>query len=176
MSANREWCDDSGSLRRFGIALARDERFVLDDATAARLVDKLIRQARVAPVEQETGARLRGRVSAFARFIELHRRHVRRLALEDREEGWSEGPTPRGGVAVASAVRSLPLELREAVLLVVLAGFSHREAARALDIPTIRLLERVDRARERLAVYMGATSDPGREPAPRGAPHLRIIK
>ena len=172
MFANREGLHDTGGLRRFGMALARDERFVLDDAGAARLVDKLIRQAAVAPIEGSD----RGRIGAYARFVHLYRRHVRRLALEESEDAWRDAPVQRGGAEIAVAIRSLPLELREALLLVALAGFSHAEAAEALDVAPARLLERVERARERIAAQMDAAADPARDPAWRGAPHLMIIK
>jgi Sigma-70, region 4 len=159
------------------LALTRDERFVLDDASATRLVDKLIRQTSVAAIEDERVSCI-GRNRAFARFIELHRRYVRRMALEDMDGNWLETPpaTGRGGPCAANGVRALPLELREALLLVALAGFSHREAAEALDIPLTRFCERLDRARERLALHLGSDVGSERESAWRGAPYLRVIK
>jgi hypothetical protein len=177
VATNREWSDDTGSLRRFGLALTRDERFVVDDASATRLVDKLIRQTCVAAIGDEPVSYV-GRARVFARFIELHRRYVRRMALEDMDANWVEAPAPtgRGGPCVASGVRALPLELRETLLLVALAGFSHREAAEALDIPLTRFHERLDRARERLALYVGVDVGSEREAAWRGAPYLRVIK
>lgn len=178
MAANREWSDDTGSLRRFGLALTRDERFVADDAAAARLVDKLIRQTSVAPIVEERISCIRGRGRVFARFIELYRRYVRRMALEEAEGSWVETPSSsaRGGSAVVNGIRALPLELREALLLVVLAGFSHREAAEALDIPLTRFYERLERARERLASYLGAAVEKDPDSAWRGATYLRVIK
>lgn len=177
MAANRDWSDDTGNLRRFGLALTRDDRFVLDDATANRLVDKLIRQTSVAPIGEERVS-YAGRARAFARFIQLYRRYVRRVAVEDADGNWVEPPaaTARGGPAAANGVRALPLELREALLLVALAGFSHREAAEALDIPLTRFYERLDRARERLAMHLSAGAENDRDSAWRGAPYLRVIK
>ncbi len=176
MPATKDWSDDTGSLRRFGLALARDDRFVLDDATASRLVDKLIRQSHVAPIALGPSEKVRGRVKAFARFIQLYRRHIRRMALEEYEGNWTDGAFARGGATAVGGVRALPLELREALLLVVLAGFSHREAAQALDIPLARLVERLDRGRERLAENMAVNADRGRSQPWVGAPHLRVIK
>ena len=119
-----------------------------------------------------------GRARAFARFIQLYRRYIRRMALEDMDGNWVEAPPAggRSGPCTASGVRALPLELREALLLVALAGFSHREAAEALDIPLTRFHERLDRARERLALHLGADTGSERESAWRGAPYLRVIK
>jgi hypothetical protein len=159
------------------LALTRDERFVLDDASATRLVDKLVRQTCVAAIGDERVSYV-GRARVFARFIELHRRYVRRMALEDMDGNWVETPAAagRGCPSAANGVRALPLELRETLLLVSLAGFSHREAAEALDIPLTRFYERLDRARERLALYLGADVRSEREAAWRGAPYLRVIK
>ncbi len=163
-----ERIDDSDGLRRFGLALVRDERLVTDDQAAARLVDKLLRQCGVAPVVD--GPRRCGRVAVYARFVELYRRHVRRMALDD-ETHWSESVARSAGVVCG--VRALPLELRETLLLVGLARFSHAEAAQALDVPLPRLVERLERGRSRLAVHMGV--DLGVADLS-GAPHLRVIK
>ncbi len=170
MPHTREWADDANGLRRFGLALVRDERLVLDDSAAARLVDKLIRQSCVAPIAQN--ARASGRAGAYARFVQLYRRHVRRMSL-DEDAAWSESACR--GPSVVSGMRALPLELREALLLVSLARFSHAEAAAALDIPLNRLIERLERGRCRLAAHMGVDVDSCGS-AWTGAAHLRIIK
>ena len=47
-----EEAEDACALRRFGLALVRDERLVADEQAAARLVDKLIRQSGVVPVAE----------------------------------------------------------------------------------------------------------------------------
>ena len=73
---------------------------------------------------------------------------------------------------MAAAIRALPLQLREPLLIVVLAGFTHREAASALDISLAALIARLTRARERVAVL----TRPLPAAAPGTAPHLRIVK
>ena len=74
---------------------------------------------------------------------------------------------------MAAAVRALPLELREPLLIVILAGFTHREAASALDISLATLITRLTKARERVAVL----TRPHGAAAPRAAvPHLRVVK
>ena len=171
---NREWSDDTGSLRRFAVALARDDKFVLDDASAARLADKLIKQSSVASIADGLPSRATGRVRAFSRFVQLYRRHVRRLAMDDAESGWTEGAGR--GPAIVTGVRALPLDQREALLLVVLGGFTHEDAAVALDIPLARLIERLERARVRLARHMGEELEPKPDVRWSGAPHLRVIK
>ncbi len=172
MPHTKEWADDANGLRRFGLALVRDERFVLDDSAAARLVDKLIRQSCVAPIALGAEARPTGRAGAYARFVQLYRRHVRRMTL-DEDAAWSESPAR--GPSVVSGVRALPLELRETLLLVCLARFTHAEAAQTLDIPLSRLLERLERARCRLAAHMGVDVDAAVS-GWSGAAHLKVIK
>lgn len=170
MPHTREWADDANGLRRFGLALVRDEQFVLDNSAAARLVDKLIRQTCVAPIAER--GRPTDRAAAYARFVQLYRRHVRRMAL-DEDAAWGESPAR--GPSVVSGMRALPLELREALLMVCLARFTHAEAAEALDVPLSRLVERLERARCRLASHMGVDVDAAAT-AWAGAAHLRVIK
>jgi DNA-directed RNA polymerase specialized sigma24 family protein len=57
-------------------------------------------------------------------------------------------------------------------LIVVLAGFTHQEAASALDIPLSTLIARLTKARERVA----ASTHPLPAVASRTAPHLRVVK
>jgi predicted DNA-binding protein (UPF0251 family) len=176
---------DLSDLRRFGVALARDDRFVLDHASAAALVDRLFRRASLEAVgaglrSDADRAREDARVRAFGQFIRLHRRHVRRLTLDDGEPGWDEnsesarGKAPAGGIGMAAAVRLLPLELREALLIVVLAGLTHQEAASALDISLTTLIARLTKARDRLGALTRSPIAAGA--APRTIPHLRVVK
>lgn len=123
------------------------------------------------------------RVRAFGQFIRLYRRHIRRLTCGDPESGWDDacdnarGRSATGDSTMVAAVRMLPLELREALLIVVLAGFTHEEAAAALDIPFAALITRLTKARERIAALTRApTVVEAASPANRQVPHLRIVK
>ena len=179
MFSSREWCDDAGAMRRFGLALVRDDRFVYDDVSAASLVDKLFRQASLTLIDDSAGEVRSARVHAFAQFIRLYRRHVRRLAADDADGGWAEESVPAGRAnpSVTCGVRNLPLELRETLLLVVLAGLSHCEAAEALDIPLAAVINRLGRARARIDAHMGAARESAlTEPIWSSAAHLRIVK
>jgi hypothetical protein len=180
---------DLSDLRRFGLALTRDDRFVLDHAAAAALVERLFRQASFEAVDASVGcdakshARDDGRVRGFAQFVRLYRRHIRRLAFDDGEPGWDEsadgarGRAAAGGIGMAAAVRALPLELREALLIVVLARLTHREAASALDISLSTLVARLTKARERISALTRAPTqtETGGAAAP-AVPHLRVVK
>ncbi len=52
------------------------------------------------------------------------------------------------------ALDRLPVELRETLLLVVVADLTHQEAADLLDVPLGTVLSRVSRARQRLREYL----------------------
>ncbi len=81
---------------------------------------------------------------------------------------------------LALGLMSLPLEDREALLLVALEGFSHDEAALVLHVTRSTLLGRLGRARQALDGRLH------RAPEPRGSylasererpiPHLRLVK
>jgi RNA polymerase sigma-70 factor (ECF subfamily) len=84
------------------------------------------------------------------------------------------------GSALEQAMRSLPLELRESLLLVVLERFSHVEAAQALDISLATLIERLARGRAMLAAALSEIAvlapDRALRPPRRSPPHLRLVK
>ena len=180
---------DLSDLRRFGLALTQDGRFVLDHAAAAALVDRLFRQASFEAVDATPACDARGhaqadaRVRAFGQFVRLYRRHARRLAFDEGEAGWDEsGESTRdraasSGIDMSVAVRALPLELREALLIVVLANLTHREAASALDISLATLVTRLTKARERLsALTRSPSAAETADVAAPSIPHLRVVK
>jgi len=180
---------DLSDLRRFGLALTRDDRFVLDHAAATALVERLFRQASFEAVGASVGydarghGREEGRVRSFGQFVRLYRRHVRRMAFDDGEGGWDEsaegarGRAAAGGIGMAAAVRALPLELREALLIVVLASLTHREAASALDISLATLVARLTKARERISALTRApTAGETAGAVAASVPHLRVVK
>ena len=56
------------------------------------------------------------------------------------------------------ALEQLPSELRETLLLVVVAELTHQEAADVLEVPLGTVLSRVSRARKRLREYLVAAA------------------
>jgi RNA polymerase sigma-70 factor (ECF subfamily) len=56
--------------------------------------------------------------------------------------------------AMQRALDRLPVELRETLLLVVVGGLTHQEAADVLGVPLGTVLSRVSRARGRLREYL----------------------
>ena len=78
-------------------------------------------------------------------------------------------PQQPGRIALAEmsrAIDQLPQDQREALLLVVLEGFSYGEAASILGIPPGTLMSRLGRARTALRALAGTAEEP----------HLRSIK
>jgi hypothetical protein len=170
-------------LRRFGLAVVRDNWLVCDDRTARRLVENLCNRALLAARNGEPPIRGDERVHLFSLFIRFYRHYARMAALEDgASETICYGPASaaegaRGGCAMARAMQNLPLELRESLLLVVLEGFSHVEAARALDISLAALVDRLARGREMLAAGLSERLPASAEPSSRrGGPNLRLVK
>ncbi|MGA2045863.1 MAG: sigma factor-like helix-turn-helix DNA-binding protein [Roseiarcus sp.] len=182
MTPRHESADDPGGvLRRFGMALTRDDRLAPDERAARALVDNLAGRALLAARGGEGREVADPRLRLFFLFIRFHRRHARRPAGDEAGPPlrWSGADGRDSASHVQRAVRSLPLELREALLLVVLERFSHAEAAQALDIPLVTLVERL--ARARVLLTAGLTQQPEAEPvrprrARRGAPHLRLVE
>ena len=160
-----------GLLRRFGLAVARDNRFVCDERSARVLVENLSKRTLLAARNGEGSRQADPRLRLFSLFIRFYRRHVRLAAAEDGASDvdshiYPSGADSReGGSTLERAVRNLPLELRESLLLVVLGRFSHVEAAQALDIPLVVLVERLARGRAMLAAGLTQPA-PLRRPSP----------
>ena len=179
--------DPGGMLRRFGMAVVRDDRLVGDERAARALAENLARRALLAARNGEGADLGDRRLRLFSLFVRLYRRHVRGTAGEEVLDApppplrWA-GAEPRDSAShVQRAIRGLPLELREALLLVVLERFTHVEAAQALDISLITLVERLARARAILSANLTQTpvapADPVRpRRLRRGAPHLRLVE
>jgi hypothetical protein len=184
LNPKNELAEDIDALRRFGRAVVRDNWLIFDERSAWALVETLSRQAMLAAQNGEASALGGPRVRLFSLFIRFYRRHVRMAALEDGGGDMAPHGHVRGAdgaSALELAIRNLPLELRESLLLVVLERFSHIEAAQALDLPLTTLMERLTRARGTLAI---AASEPVGAPMGRAsgqtlrasATHLRLVK
>ena len=187
MTPKNELAEDIDALRRFGRAVARDNWLIPDERSARALVETFSRQAALAARNGEAAALGAMRLRLFSLFIRFYRRHARMAMLEEGAgepalHGHSRAADAReAGSALEQAMRSLPLELRESLLLVVLERFSHVEAAQALDISLATLTERLARGRAMLAAALSETTAiaPGRalQPPPRRSPpHLRLVK
>jgi len=175
--------NDRRALQRFAYAVVRDDRSVRDPWSAQNLADILCKRAMMAVQHSSTASKggassgsTRDIVAPFASFVHFHRRHVRQA---DRDGEEDRGHALRPGEApprlIERIIRGLPLEQREALLIVVLGGLSHEEAAIALDIPLTVLIGRLGLARRH--VERDVQAERGRVAAPveRGR-HLRLVK
>ncbi|SMQ75960.1 RNA polymerase sigma-70 factor, ECF subfamily [Devosia lucknowensis] len=100
--------------------------------------------------------------------LRAQRRHGTPLDLDAVPEPATPAPQP-GHLALAElarAIDTLPLEQKEALLLVTLEGLAYADAARILDIPQGTLMSRLGRARSALRTLTGTPAEP----------HLRTVK
>lgn len=168
------------NLRRFARALVRNHQAdVADDLVQATLARAL------AGDQTQRGARLN--IWLVSVLVALHREQVRDLRMEQRL-GFGGGEPAAGGLSWASARRSpallssVPLEYREALLLVVLEGMSYPQVAEALGLSASTVATRVARARDYLGRAQAGWSGGDAGPAPSAKPsravpsYLRVVK
>ncbi len=83
------------------------------------------------------------------------------------------GPSASRHSKLSAGLLSLPLENREALLLVTLEGFDHDDAARILRVSRSVLIGRLTQARTALDAFLQAR--PSGKPKPRDVPYLRLV-
>lgn len=142
-------------LRRFGRALTRNQ----DDADD--LVQLSIERALRRTEQWQPGSRLDHWVIGIMRnaWIDEIRVRKRRGALFAPEEaGEHVGETPMQSLTerldIQEAVSRLPEEQRIVIALVLVEGFSYREAADLLEIPIGTLTSRLARGRTALQALL----------------------
>lgn len=147
-------------LRAFGRFLSRDA------AAADDLVQEALLRALRAESQWEPGTSLRGWAFRILRnvFYESRRRFaVERRVLEAVGQEESEEARQHARMEVAgldAALAVLPVEQREALVLVGALGFSYEEGARVIGVAEGTLKARVSRARRALAERFAPESDP----------------
>lgn len=145
-------------LRRFARALV--------GPVATRTADALVQTAtaRIASSDRLPGDPLE---RAFGEIVRLNRRRVReRGRAPDPSESGPDGERRDNSIAVQMS--AMPLDEREALLIVGLSGYGYEAASRILDLPVSSVVSRLMRARARLdGVKSGV--------APRSG-HLRVVK
>jgi RNA polymerase sigma-70 factor, ECF subfamily len=123
------------------------------------------------------------KMRVYGTLTQLNRQRQRAQAV--RRQG--EAPPGRGGAlakpgsrrdAISKALDVLATEEREALLLVVVEGFSYQEAAEIIGAPKATLVARLMRARGALAAAQGfdLRSRPSPTAPQRAAGHLRLVK
>jgi RNA polymerase sigma-70 factor, ECF subfamily len=143
-------------LRRFGRVLAHQQDDADDLVQVA--IERALRHAR----QWQPGTRLDLWVMGIMRnawIDELRGRKRRRDLFVPAEAGEQVGANPMKGVTatldVQEAMARLPEDQRMAIALVLVEGFSYREAAELLEIPIGTLTSRLARGRTALQAYLG---------------------
>ena len=155
------------ALRRYARALTRN----------ADLADDLVQDCLERAISRRGLFRPSGPVRAwlFTILLNLYRNALRAshrrgetVDIDMVPELSTPAPQP-GHIALAEmarAIDTLPLEQKEALLLVTLEGLAYKEAADILDVPLGTLMSRLGRARAALRLATGTPAEP----------HLRTVK
>jgi RNA polymerase sigma-70 factor (ECF subfamily) len=149
-------------LRRYARALTGDT-LAADD-----LVQDTLERALTKRHLWRDGSDLRAWMFTIMHNVFVNQRRSRRsemmVALED---GAHEVAAHAGTVdllqvgEIDEAIRRLPLEQREVLLLVALEQLSYEETAQALGIPIGTVMSRLHRARERVRTMLDGEAAPG---------------
>lgn len=149
------------ALRRYARALTRD----------FDLADDLVQDCLERALSRRGLFRPAGPVRAwlFTILVNLNRnrlRNARRRGATVQLESVAEPAAPAsqpGHIALAElarAIETLPLEQKEALLLVTLEGLPYQEAADIAGIPLGTLMSRLGRARAALRTLTGTPAEP----------------
>ena len=140
------------SLRRFARALTHEA-----DRADDLVQDCLERAIRKKRLWRPTGT---VRSWLFRILVNLHRNDLRRErrrpvlvpidGLASEPQGEPAQPSRLALAETGRALQALPVDQREALLLVALEGLSYAEAAKVLGIPRGTLMSRIARARSAL--------------------------
>jgi RNA polymerase sigma-70 factor (ECF subfamily) len=155
------------ALRRYARALTRN----------ADLADDLVQDCLERAISRRGLFRPTGPVRAwlFTILLNLYRNSLRSsqrrgetVAFDSIAEPSTPAPQP-GHIALAElarAIETLPLDQKEALLLIALEGLSYGEAAEIVGVPLGTLMSRLGRARAALRAMTGTSAEP----------HLRTVK
>lgn len=155
------------ALRRYARALTRDADQA-DDLVQDCLERAIARRGLFRPTGPVRAWLFTILLNLYRNGLRATRRRGRMVDLELAPERAVPPPQP-GHIALAElarAIDTLPLEQKEALLLVALEGLPYQEAADILKVPLGTLMSRLGRARAALRVMTGTPSEP----------HLRTVK
>ena len=152
-------------LRRYARALAGDSHRADD------LVQDTLERALTKFHLWRHGSDLRAWMFSIMHNVFINQLKARReLALDEAAEAMLEGAAQSDPLELRdldAALRRLPAEQREVLLLVGLEQLSYAEASQALDVPVGTVMSRLSRGRERLRGLVSG--------AP-GATNLKVVK
>lgn len=155
-------------LRRYARALTRRS----NTTEAEDLVQTCLERALAHAPRWDPNINLRARLFAIIHnlFVSAVRRPVRELNLPDAEAADRSHEIPEQHLelkALSAALDDLPVEQREAVILVALEGMSYEQVARIMEIPVGTVRSRLSRGREALRQATGRPSPAGSRGRPR---------
>ena len=152
-------------LRRYARALAGDSHLADD------LVQDTLERALTKFHLWRHGSDLRAWMFTIMHNVFINQLKARReLALDDAvEDGLQSAPQsdPLELRDLDAALRRLPAEQREVLLLVGLEQLSYAEASQALNVPVGTVMSRLSRGRERLRALMSGAA---------AAANLKLVK
>src|SRR6056297_2249700 len=155
-----EIAEHLSAMRAFAISLTRDPH-AADDLVQDTIVKAWTNIGKFAP-----GTNMRAWLFTILRnhFYTVRRRARRETGDPDGAMAarLAEKPAHDGRLAMrdfAVAFEKLPVEQREALVLVGASGFSYEEAARMTCVPVGTVKSRANRARLRLAELLGLAAD-----------------
>ena len=166
-------------LRRFARALVQH-----DPVEPHNVADELVQETLIRALRNERNARLANtKIWLYATLANLNHVRLRTKAAAGRSKPATlpaqEGiPSHASGRAqgISQALDSLPVEEREALLLVVLEGFTYAQAADVLDIPLTAVAARIIRARQFLTENLDAALPIEARNRVRLPEYLRLVK
>ena len=155
------------ALRRYARGLVGPDQASTADQMVAEVIDTALR-------EQQRTQNGPSRLRLFA-ALTSHNRRRQRAARARAPMMAQERPRNRP-VGLRDALFETPLECREALLLVVVEGFSYGQAAEILDVNRVGVATRLARARHELAARLETNRSGSEQPGPRRPPYLRLVK
>jgi RNA polymerase sigma-70 factor (ECF subfamily) len=166
-------------LRRFARALVQHDPDEPHD-----IADELVHETMIRALRSERNSRFAStKLSLYATLANLN--HARLRAQGSSGRSWlGPVPAPEGTLAQANgrslgishALDALPVEEREALLLVVLEGFTYAQAADVLGVPRTALAARIVRARHFLSEHLDAALSIEARNRTKHPEYLRLVK
>ena len=150
----------------------------MDSAAIAEHIPRLRRYARALAKFHlwRHGSDLRAWMFSIMHNVFINQLKARReQALDEATESALESAPQSDPLQLRdleAALRRLPAEQREVLLLVGLEQLSYAEASQALDVPVGTVMSRLSRGRERLRLLMSGANLPEANPAT----NLKVVK
>ena len=159
------------ALRRYARGLAGPDQAAVADRMVADVVARALREDQRPQISSP-------RLWLFAALTSLNRRRLR--APDVTAPGWRPTAAPdqaqKRPLGLPEALAQTALECREALLLVVVEGFSYAQAAEILGVNRLGVATRLARGRKELSAKLDANRSHPAKPGARHPPYLRLVK